>query len=139
VPLDNLGLCLVAVEVVVDAVAGVEGLAAAAGSLGAQCHPWDSLLLTSKHCRVSQPPCTLSETFFFLGVWMCPYSFAQEMDPLPVLTEFDDDERRSCQYQNDLIYRLRHSKYYIVEEEKKTGDYLSWDDWNFSENKTLHL
>lgn len=49
-----------------------------------------------------------------------PTAMYPDMDPLPVLTEFDDDERRSCQSQNDLIHRLRRSKYYIVEEEKRT-------------------
>lgn len=43
------------------------------------------------------------------------------MDPLPVLTEYSEQERRIAELQIGFATRLRQSAYYIVEPTKSTG------------------
>ncbi|KIM91312.1 hypothetical protein PILCRDRAFT_58065 [Piloderma croceum F 1598] len=42
------------------------------------------------------------------------------LDPLPVLTEYSNDERRICELQIGFTSRLRKSQYYVVETSKST-------------------
>ncbi|KAL4079427.1 DNA-directed RNA polymerase III, subunit Rpc31 [Scleroderma citrinum] len=37
------------------------------------------------------------------------------IDPLPVLLDYSEEEKRICQLQNDFTVRLRKSPYYVVE------------------------
>ena len=43
------------------------------------------------------------------------------MDPLPVLTEYSEEEKRIAELQAGFASRLRKSAYYIVEPTKSTG------------------
>lgn len=45
------------------------------------------------------------------------------MDPMPVLSEITEDERRTWRYQDEVATRLRKSAYYIIEETKSKGIY----------------
>jgi len=45
----------------------------------------------------------------------------QPIDPLPVLLDYSEEEKRICQLQNDFVARLRKSPYYVVEAVKSNG------------------
>lgn len=47
---------------------------------------------------------------------------SQAMDPLPVLTEYTEDEKRVCELQLGFASRLRKSQYYVVEPNKSAGE-----------------
>jgi DNA-directed RNA polymerase III subunit RPC7 len=44
------------------------------------------------------------------------------MDPLPVLNEYGEEDKRIASLQAGFASRLRKSPYYIVENKKSTGD-----------------
>ncbi len=44
------------------------------------------------------------------------------MDPLPVLTEFTEEERQISELQLGFAARLRKSQYYVVEPSRSTGE-----------------
>ena len=45
----------------------------------------------------------------------------QPLEPLPLLTEYNDEEKRIAELQIGFATRLRKSAYYIVETTKSTG------------------
>lgn len=44
------------------------------------------------------------------------------MDPLPVLTEYTEEERQISELQLGFAARLRRSQYYVVEPSRSTGE-----------------
>ena len=44
------------------------------------------------------------------------------MDPLPVLTEYSEEEKQICDLQQGFAARLRKSQYYITEPKKSAGE-----------------
>ena len=49
----------------------------------------------------------------------------QPLEPLPLLTEYNDQEKRIAELQIGFSTRMRNSPYYIVETSKSAGEYLS--------------
>ena len=45
----------------------------------------------------------------------------QPLEPLPLLTEYSDEEKRIAELQLGFATRLRQSPYYIVETTKSAG------------------
>ena len=48
----------------------------------------------------------------------------QPLEPLPLLTEYNEDEKRIAELQIGFATRLRQSAYYIIEQTKSTGKRL---------------
>ncbi|KAF8342868.1 DNA-directed RNA polymerase III, subunit Rpc31 [Cantharellus anzutake] len=48
-----------------------------------------------------------------------PTTLFPPLDPFPMLTDVTENDLRSARYQQEVIQRLRHSRYYIVEDVKK--------------------
>lgn len=51
--------------------------------------------------------------------------FSKPLDPIPMLTEYNEDERHIAQLQIGFATRLRQSAYYITESTKSTGNQAS--------------
>ena len=49
----------------------------------------------------------------------------QPLEPLPLLTEYNEEEKRIAELQIGFATRLRKSPYYIVESTKSTGGHVS--------------
>lgn len=53
--------------------------------------------------------------------------YRQPLEPLPLLTEYNEDEKRVAELQTGFASRLRQSAYYIVESTKSTGKRASYE------------
>lgn len=49
----------------------------------------------------------------------------QTYDPLPVLSEYSEEERRIAELQTGFATRLRQSAYYVVEQTKSIGEHVT--------------
>ena len=102
-------------EEVVEVAVGVDSGGAGVDFLDL---PWASHSQIFSHYLEKRILCTQYDSVSFESVQT---NQLQPMDPLPVLSEYSNDEKQICNLQIGFATRLRKSQYYVIGTTKSSG------------------